>query len=39
MGEREDNKIPPGPAWLTSWGWWVGIIAIAVTIYFVRHNV
>ena len=39
MGEREDNEIPKGPAWLTSPGWWLSIIAIAVTLYFVRHNV
>jgi len=37
MGEREDNEIPKGPAWLTSIGWWIGIIAFAIGLYAVRH--
>ncbi len=39
MGEREDNEVPKGTAWLTSWAWWLGIIGIAMTVYFVRHYV
>ena len=37
MGEKEDNEIPKGPAWLTSPMWWAGIIALAVGQYVVRH--
>jgi hypothetical protein len=39
MGEKEDNEVPKGPAWLTSPGWWISIAAIALTLYFVRHFV
>lgn len=37
MGEREDNEIPKGPAWLTSPWWWVTIGIFAVGLYAARH--
>lgn len=37
MGEREDNEIPPGPAWLTSKGWWVQIAAMAIGLVAIRY--
>lgn len=36
MGEKEDNEVPKGPAWLTSPTWWVSIAAIAVGLVAVR---
>lgn len=37
MGEKEDNQIPKGPDWLSNPFWWVGIVAFALGLYFVRH--
>lgn len=36
MGEKEDNEVPKGPAWLTSPGWWLAILGLAVVIVAVR---
>lgn len=37
MGEKEDNEIPKGPAWLTSPGWWFSIISLAIGVVAVRY--
>lgn len=37
MGEKEDNEIPKGPAWLTSPGWWVHIIVVAAGLVAIRY--
>ena len=37
MGEREDNEIPKGPEWLTSPGWWFGLLAFAIGVVAVRY--
>lgn len=37
MGEKEDNEVPKGHAWLTSPIWWLQIIAIAVGLVAVRY--
>lgn len=39
MGEKEDNQIPKGPAWLTSPLFWLQMLGLALVIYFVRHYV
>lgn len=37
MGEREDNEVPKGPAWLTSSGWWWQLITVAVGLVLIRY--
>ena len=37
MGEREDNEVPKGPAWLTSPRWWIQIVTIAVALVAIRY--
>lgn len=37
MGEREDNEIPKGPDWLSSPGWWVQVIGLAIGLVAIRY--
>jgi len=37
MGEREDNEIPKGPLWLTSWRFWLQLLAVAVALVAARY--
>lgn len=36
MGEREDNQIPKGPDWLTSWSWWFAIVGMGAALVAAR---
>lgn len=37
MGEKEDNEIPKGPAWLTSWSFWIQGFITACGLVAVRY--